>query len=248
MYLNNTTFRVTDFRPETNLAIEWVQASNDNYVPISYLASNDEYNTIITTAGTESYINTIIQQLDLTLDSTNIVTMSGFASDETVFGEDITHTTLSGIILDWGISNQKSWHGFNLSLKIRCMSPTSSVSGSLPAFSGLCLSHSSRMGSIPETINNFSYTGEAYTAFNGALDSTCEFECNLTTTQLAGLRRWMVENRGTSFSTASIGGLVEPFGPQAHAASYTIRILDLKEVSKFNIDRWLVRLKVANIV
>lgn len=248
-YQNQIIWNTTDHRPETKLAIDYISLSNGNLSPIVWSADKDIYETTITTAGREDYINNIINELNKNYNNIDILTMSGFNSDESVFGEDVDHTVpISGIITDWSVVSQGSWKGFKLSLKLRCLSPTFLLDTAVPDLSGMNSSPNYKGGSIPIYNILDTYNGSVNTYFTKSYDRSSEFDINLTNSELAALRRYIAVNRGVSFSVSNIGGIQYPFGIQNAAATYNVIITDLKEQSRFNVNRWLVRITLHNVI
>lgn len=248
-YVSQFDLNITDYKPLTKLDIDWIQTSNMNYDPIVRSSSNDTYDAIITTAGTESYINSLLSGCyNELINSLLPVNMSGFASDEKIFGEDINYTgVMSGYIYDWGEVEQTSWRGYKTTLKMRLLSPTFSSAAALPNFSSWCASPNYKGGGPPTTFIQDTFNGAYIYRYNKTYNGIIEFDVNLTNSELGGFRRYVAENRGTSINISGINNLVYPFGPQLSDVSYNVKVLELQEISRFNINRWIVHVKLANI-
>jgi hypothetical protein len=245
---NQIEWRTTEYKPDTKLSIEYIRTSNGNYSGLSRSAATDLYECTISTAGTFAYISNIINELDKNYQNgkSDVLTLSGFVADEKLFGEDLNYTVpLSGIIIDWNLMTQGSWKGFGLSLTLQCLSPTFSASASLLDLSTACVQHSYKGGSMPDIKTKDTYNGISYTTFNNNHTRMCDIEVNITNAELAGLRRYIAVNRGTTFDITSIAGLTAPFGYPI-LGTYTVSLLELKEVSRFNLDRWIVKLSLGN--
>lgn len=251
-YIDDFTFNTIDYNIDTQLDIDWIELSDGNYDPIVRSANNDVYNAVIRTAGTESYINNILTQLDsLLIYESEIVTLSNIASDEHIFGEDLDYSNISGIVIDWGVTEQSSWHGFGLEIKMRALSPSFSSVAALPNFSGWNSKANYKGGTIPNVNIYDTYNGIYTYNFNKVRQGVAEVEINLTNEELGSLRRYVATNRGTTIAVSGINSLTYPFGPGLYNSLapdvYNIKIMELKELSRFNIDRWITKLKLINV-
>jgi hypothetical protein len=240
--INNREFRVTKFIPKMNLALEWFELSNGNYNVVDRGREEDYYETEITTHGTEYYINDLCVALqDNFLNRNSIIYMSGLASNEHIFGENINHTIISGVITNWEAREATSWRGFKLTISLRVLSPTFIGISRFPNLSTACVQHGYKGDSIVNFKINDTYNGEVILNYLNTKTNIFEFDLNLTLNELKDLRQWIRSNRAESFLINSINGITYPFGPTLEYP-HICKLIGFKEKEFFGINRKIVTL------
>jgi hypothetical protein len=247
MHINNTIIRVSnDYKIDTTLDVQYYQLSNGNYTAITRGSDADIYNTSIKTYGTEAYISGVITMLDTAFNTSGLLTMSGFSSDETLWGDNIDYTApLSGIVTEYGMLEQNSLNVYSLSLNIRLLDPVFTGSASLPDFTTSCVS----IGYKADIIRSFSISDTYYgsVTLNNMLRDAGMFTglFNLTRDEVKGLRQWLRLNRTDTTTIIGLNGVSGLFGPVGGSYHHTVRILDFKEEETFGIDRWLCKITLV---
>lgn len=237
-----------DFKVLTELDMEWFQTSDGNYHAVDRGANGDVYGADITTYGTESYINNIVDQLQANREPrVGTIRMSEFASDEHIFGEDLDYSTeITGYFVDLDTRQQKSWRGFSLGLTLRVTSPTFSGTAALPDFSGAVCVQIGYDGDNSWDYNTYDTYYSNYYYLDHQNDAGLfKGQFNFTQGELRNLRRWLAINRDTSFTLSGLYGVSYPFGSREGALPSTVKIIDLKEKKRFGLDRWITELTIA---
>jgi hypothetical protein len=239
-------FRVADnYSINTVLGMKWFQCADGNWYASDRGYRSDYYEATIKTFGYETYINNILTQVNNNRTNANfVILMSNFADDEHIFGEDIDYTgTVSGTIIDIGQRQQNSWKGFANEFSIRCLSPSFSGTPSLPTWASSCVA----IGYNNQQI----YTNNKYDTYYGAFSyydhdddsGKITFTLNLTNAELANLRTWVRTNRDSTFNLTDLNG-VDTIIPNM-TYPMTMKILEVQELNRFNINRYLVAVTLA---
>lgn len=202
-----------DFIPNTKLALKWAQLANGTWVAADRGASCDVYLTNITIHAVEDTIDTLIQTIYnnriATSGTPNQLTLTNFASDEKIFGQDVVHTTndsngLNCTILAFGEKVQKSLHGFSLSLDLQAISPTFTGTAGPIVFNHLDIGYAN---DTIKTINKY----DTYTSAFSYLDhrSDTSFFEGIATVRNADMvttRRALATSRSGPIETTVLTG------------------------------------------
>ena len=239
------TVNVNKFKVETDLDLNWQKLSNGNYVTIDRGEEADIYETTIETYGKETYINDIIDLLETGKEGVNTFTMTTFASDEKIFGENIDYSgTLSASFTKIGLRNSKSFGGFGLTVSFRLLSPAFDATAELPDFSAGCVKFKYTGSSEYDTNFYQSYFGDHYYYNHSSDTGLFRGLFTLTNSELANLREYVRVGRGTVFTLTDLNGVDYPFGSQ-YEYPHSAQLINIKEVEKFGIANWIIELSMA---
>jgi hypothetical protein len=248
---NIVTFTLLRFRskPKTTIALKWQQVANGNWVSVDRGASVDIYQSEITTYGTETEINNIINQFEANRQGgTNYFTIDQFNGvDDQLFGADIDYSsTLNVTVVKFKKRRQKNFKVFKFDFTLQLTS-TYSYSGtpSLPSLKvqiGYTGSSNWDIDKQDSYSNSFTYID--HNADIGILQGTLL----MTQTEMKAFKRYIMSTiRGGNMVISSIGGVTYPFGPKRGTYPITVKVLDIQE-ELININRWSVKFKFAEVV
>jgi hypothetical protein len=234
----STQIRVNEVKPDSMYGMQWNILSNGNHTAIDRGSDTDIYEADITTYGTESYINNILNQLDIIESNNGYVTMSGFVLDEHFWGENLNYNIpIQTAIIDIKERTSVSFKGWRLDLRVKALSPAFTSSPALPDFSGTCMNYNYNGYKNYDISWNESYYGDYnYTNHTGE-EALFKGIFTFTNTELGSLQEWIRTNRDTSFSLTGLYGVDYPFGNLYHYP-HTVKIIDLKQISKVGLNNW----------
>jgi hypothetical protein len=113
-----------DYIPATVYALQWIQGANGSWYAVDRGASADIYGVEISLYKDEATINDFIAQVEANREAgSNVLSLSGFNSQEHIFGADVDY---SGTITATAAMNRRtqgSWKGFGVTLKLSALSP-----------------------------------------------------------------------------------------------------------------------------
>jgi len=234
-----------DYDVNTTLAMKWMECEDGNWYASDRGANADYYETVITTYGKETYINNILEQLDNNRNNANyVILMSEFSSDEHIFGEDLAYTTvISGTVISYSERTQNSLNGFKQELGIRCISPSFTGVAVLPTWSDSCIAIGYDNQQVYKSNKYDTYYGD-YTYYDHRDDhGIINFTLNLTNEELRDLRTWLRTNRDSTFNLTSLNG-IDTVIPNI-TFPQDMKILNVDEISRFNINRWIVKVQMV---
>lgn len=232
------------FEVVTNIAYDLYELESGNYTSTDYSSSADTYETIVTTYGVESYINNIITKINNVKDN-QYITLSGFASNEKIFGVNVNHTSALNVLYT-GFNYQResrSFKGFGLKLSFKLINPSFIAS----TFTNLSAYNCVEYQYVGDTINDISYyqtcNGQDYSVDRNNYTGRCKLTYNITEGELIQLRNWHRVNRGTPFTYGTIKGVSYPFGP---INTSTMAIIENLKYEPFGINRFRAELDLIS--
>jgi hypothetical protein len=206
-----------DFAPITNLALTWSQVSDGNYIAVDRGAANDVYRSNIKVIGLETEINALLSAIEANRVSTTTpgkLTLSGFATDEKIFGEDVSNTSIDICVMQIGERSQSSLRVFDVDLKLRVWD-TSALTF-IGSQGNVTLQHVSvgyngyaERTDSPKEI----YSGAVIYQDNRYDTGLLEISAIVPLTELVKLRRSMAIGRSGGVIFNVIGGVSYPYGP-----------------------------------
>ena len=251
-----------NFKPETKHAIEWFQIEDGNYRGIDRTAEEDVYESDIIIYGTESVINTFIDNIELNRVDDNIIYLYGLTTGEYIFGANVAPTSMSVPVagtqtaykctLKMSGRYQGTLKGFGVSLTVRNLSPSFTGSASLP----LLKAKVGYTGESDYTIGKqFTYDGTAKYTDNSYDAGIFEGTFTLSNADMASMRQYIRSNRASTISlvsTASSGlvGVAKPFGRRSGSYPYNVKILDFEDLGPYDTacKNWNIRIKFAEVI
>lgn len=246
----NTDYQIRvakEYQANTTLALDWFKTADGNHRCTDLGVSGDIHEAIISTYGTESYINNIISNLD-SIRTASYLSLYDFASDEKIFGENIDYDTyvVSACYVGYNRRKTTSFRGHSLEIGFRAVSPSFVSSEAFSWNSISCIAYD-YSGDRLKSINNIdSYYGKVYSYDTHTDTGEIEFTTNMTSSGLISLRNFQRSNRGASFvlPSGALVGIAYPFGVIAGGGPHNVRLLDMKE-QRFSLDRFNVTIKLA---
>ena len=249
--INNSPFEIRtsrgDYQTNIKVALNWFKLANGNMVATDYTSAGDRYEAIINTYGTETYINNIITKLNNYIKSTQYCTLSGFASDEKIFGEHIDYTVpINALYIGYNRRKKTSQHGYGLEIGFKCSNPTF-VSSTTFNFSGTSAIKYDYDADRNININNIdTYTGLDY-SFNKDADSgSITYTVNLTSNEMIQLRNFQRTNRGSTFVLNSLAGITYPFGPRSNGP-WNVKLININE-TRFGLNRFEATVTLQEVI
>jgi len=237
------------FKPETELALNWVQTSNGNYYSTDRDVSCDIYNAALSAYGKESEINNFLLQLEGNrLIDDHVICLSEFNSGEHIFGANINYSvySISATILKISDRLQKTWKGFRVDLTMRHLSPSFVGSSSFPSLLHLDIGYT---GTAKVAVNKFdTYTGEMSYADDKSNSGIFEGTFFFTDAEMILLRNYIKTNRGSNYTIAGISGVTYPFGPNRGTYPLTAKLIEWSDLGQAWNDHWRMKLKFAEVV
>ena len=255
MFINATQVKIKpDFVPVTTLALTWTQLSNGNWTCTDRGASNDQYDTTVRFYGTEDSINTIINLIEANRNVNNILTLSGFNSQEHIFGADLDYTgsITATAIMQGSRRAQKTWRGFELNVKLSCLSSQfTGGSGSLPILRFLETGYDA---DSDYTINKYdsynrTFSYQDHRSDYGTFTGIYTFEDQ----EMIQMRRYVATQRSSDISIPNIIGVQYPFGRRFSSYPINVKILSFEDQGMAtNVPsgrpRWMASIKLGEVI
>ncbi len=248
---NIVTFDLFRFRnqPVTEIALKWQQVSSNNWVSVDRGAASDVYQSEISTYGTETEINNIIDQIEANrAGETSYFVLSQFNGvDDQIFGADIDYSgTLNVTVLKWGKRKQGNFTTFTLDLTLQLISTY--VYDGTPSLPPLRPTIGYRGDSV-YTIDKHQSYSNVHTYHDHKKDSGIfEAVLDMDQTEIKAFRRYIMATiRGGDMTITGILGVTNPFGPNRGGYPLTVKVLDFKD-TLININRWHVKVKFAEVI
>lgn len=246
-----TTFTAkikVDFQPVTTFSFmsNWNQLSSGKWVTSDRGYKNDLYEAKnVRIYGKENLINDLISQIELNRTAgSNQVYLSGFNSQEHVFGADVNYSIpiLSEIFVDR--RTQGTWKGFGLAVSLSAVSPSFIASSTaLPLLRFLDIGYDA---DADRSINKFRtfanyWTNTDHQSDDGKFTGVFKF----TDQEMIQLRRFIATQRSATVSITNILGVAMPFGRLSTSYPYNVKIVDFKDQGMFDNLYWKCSLTFA---
>lgn len=245
-----------DYQPDTSYSFMsyWNQLSNGNWTTVDRGASCDAYEVDIRLYGTETgtnntqSMNNFVAQLEANrVAGSNIVQLSGFNSQEHVFGADCDY---SGTINATAIipnRNQNTLRGFGQALRLVALQPTFVGGvGFLPALRFVKVGYS---GDASRTINKlFSYNRTAFYQEHASDIGVWSGTFTFDDIEMIALRRFIATQRVATISLTPISGVNFPFGRRSTTYPYNVKIVGFQDLGMSDTRNWDVTLAFAEQV
>jgi hypothetical protein len=215
-----------DFKPITEIALQWVKLSNGNYQATDRGSSSDVFQSEITLSGVESTIQTILAQIQLNRDyaSGHVLTLSNFNSGEKIFGADIDYSgNIDVTVLKLKRKKQRSWKGFSVTLTLQAINPIFVGTASLPT---LKPEVGYNGDAIFDVDKRDSYTGNFYYSDNDKDIGTFTAIYHLTDLDMMALRRYILTQRGSTISFPAMPGIQYAWGRRVTTNPFNAKIIE----------------------
>jgi hypothetical protein len=234
----------------TKLAIKWFKVSSGAWHYTDRGADADYYECTIELHSIRGTIENFVKQVELNrVAGSNEITLTEFASNESIFGEDVAYTgSITATVLGTPIITQSMLKSFACTVTLRAIGPTFQTGATFPALRYLDVGY--QAGIVKYSIDKIDTYSGAYTYLDhradvGVFEGTFEF----TQTELRNLRRWMATNRGTTKAISGINGVVYPFGVvRGSGYPVNVKVLSLSEERMVGISRCSAKLKLGEVV
>lgn len=247
-FSKNIDFRVVSFAIDTQLAIQWVQASNGDWYPTDRGAANDYYESKVSMKGQYEDIKDVLVEINNNrVNGSNIIHASNFVSDEKIFGADIVYdSSLDFTVLEFPDIEQKSLAVFTITMSIRLLKPF--IFTSTSTIPELRLAQTGYDAKIQEhTITKYdSYKG-AFSYIDEKRDSgVFKGTFIFNDIDMARIRRFNAVSRGASFTVTDIPGVYFPFGPNGQVFPIDVRLKKISNEKIRDVKYWLCDVELVN--
>lgn len=243
--------KVSDYKNNSKFAIDWFRVSNGNYKAIDRREEADIYQAELKITGDDANIKNIIDLIKVNRDAENhTLTLSEFASDECIFGQHIDYTqNLNVTVLDYSKLKNRSLNTSEFTFEIRLLNPAFTSNTTFPELNFLDFGYetgntfSAVKSFTIENNNNFIYDDNSDEAiFSGVFVFTkSEAEGLLNNYRINRTSNYIVND-----STIKNFTISDPFGYNYEAGIYC-KIIEIKEVSKYGVDRYKFRIRAAKV-
>jgi hypothetical protein len=237
-----------DFKPDTRLAIEWFKKSDGNYAAVDRGAASDIYECVISTYGTEIYINDICDKInDNRIAEDNVIVLTDFATTEKIFGAEVVYTSINATVLEMKRRNQGTWKGFGVEMRLRAIAPTFSGSyvGPVLKYCDVGIDADSDL-----TIQKYDTNTGTMTYIDSMSDSglfTGIF--TLSDANMIKMRRYLAYARTANWVMTDSFGVAYPFGINSeHSYDFATKIIAWKDLGMFGVKWWRIKLTFAEVV
>lgn len=240
------------FKPKTELSLQWIQTDDGNWHATDRTSSNDLYQSQITVHGYRTDVDQFLEEIYANRAyGTHQFTMSGFDSNEHIFGENIDHTSVTATVIGTPKIQQQDLHYYQLNVDVQLVGEASvaaGVSATLPDFQYLEKGYNANTDEY--TVTKLRKYDSSMTYIEKGSDvGLFVGEFNFSFDEWANLREYYRVYRGSNVSISDIAGLSELFGPnRAGSYPYTVKILNLQEKRMFGIDRWIGTVTLAEVI
>jgi hypothetical protein len=239
-----------DFDVRTTLAIKWFQVSSGAWHYTDRGAAVDEYETTVEIQGLRGTIENFIAQVQANrIAGSNEISLSNFASNEHVFGEDINYAVaIAATVLNTPVMSQNMLKSFSCSIQLRAIGPTFQTGATFPTLRYVDVGYEGKIQTY--TLDKIDTYEGAYTYLDRRSDvGVFEGTIELTQTELRNLRRWVATNRGTTYSLPGIAGVVYPFGV-VRGSTYpvNVKVLSLSDERMVGVSRCKVKIKLGEVL
>jgi hypothetical protein len=246
----NVTLKVLpDYKPVTKLAIKWVQAADGNWSGTDRGADSDVYEAVVNTYGSEAYIDSVLSQIEANRRAaSNVVSLSNFATDETIFGDDVDYSmAISATVKKVGRKRQGSWHGWGVEITFRAISFTFTGSSSFPTLKWCDVGID---GDGDLTINkDDSFDGTMFYSDHAGDAGTFTGVFTLSRADMVSLRRYIATNRTADYTLNDTFGISKPFGSRSdYQYPFLCKLIGWEDLGALGTKWVRVKLVFAEVV
>lgn len=245
-----TTFNAKikpDFQVKTTYALNWFPLSNGNMAASDLGAASDQYDCNIRLYKDENTLMSFANQIESNrVAGSNTIQLSGFNTEEHVFGADIDYSGTLNATMDMDQRTQGTLKGFGQTLRLSLLSPSFvGGSGFLPKFRFLDIGYKADSS---YTINKYDSIGRNFYYQEHKVDSG-KFTGTYTFTneEMIGLRRYIATQRAAAISMPTIIGVTHPFGRRTN--STYVKITEFEDQGMYGLDkgmpRWRAKITMA---
>jgi len=238
-----------NFKVDTRLALNWIQASNGQYKATDRGYTSDIYEAEFTIRAKEEEVNNFIDAVhDNREAETNYFQLSGFESTEHIFGEDVDYSSpIDVTVLEVSGVKQPFWKTREIKVKTRALSPNFTGSPSLPSLNCLGIGYETKtdrtITKYDSYYGDFSYLDRESDV--GVFVGTFMF----TIDEMRAIRRYIATQRDATISIPSIGGVEYPFGPyRPNTYPISVKIIDWEDLGMWGVHDWRIKLTMAEVI
>ena len=236
-----------DYVPATVYAIQWIQGSNGSWYAVDRGTPADNYGVEISLYKDEATINNFIAMIEANRQAgSNVLQLSGFNSQEHIFGADIDYSgTINATAVTIQRRTQGTWRGFGVTLKLSALSPGFVGTASLPILRLLDVGYDADANYSINKLEtyNTSFYYQDHAADDGSFTGVYTFDDS----EMMALRRFVATNRGSAFCVPPIIGVSAPFGRMAATANVKITYFeDMGMLGLVNgLPRWKAKITLS---
>lgn len=230
-----------DYTVDSKLAIKWFQLGDQNWIGTDRGSTEDIFEATVTTAGKESDISEIINDIEANRTASsgtpNVLTLSNFSDTEHIFGEDIDHSiNITATVVDIDPRKPSSFKGWGLGFRLRAINPSATGSAVFPTLDNFEYEY---LADNELTIKKQdTYTSQfTYTDRDTDLG---EFKGVFTFTQAEtrDFRNYIRNTRTSPVALSSIPGVANFLGDRrGNGSSGFVYIKDYKDLGLFGVNK-----------
>jgi hypothetical protein len=243
------------FKPLTNLAIVWHQLASGNWRAGDRGAASDRYESQISIYGPETTINNFINQIYAgRVNGNNQITLSTFADDEKIFGENVDHSgSITATILEMPQRAQASLTGWGISdIYLRAIIDATDNENFTGTNTMPTLKYIETTGTADAdySIKKMdSFTGALSYLDHGSDSGIFEAVFTLSNADFIKMRNYIRVTRSGDMTLADTFGATYPFGPRSSGSySFTVKLIDWEDLGFYGPLHNKIRLRFAEAV
>ena len=202
------------FKVKNDYGFSLKELSSANFYVVDRGQNTDKISCNLKTYGNYAYMSSLIDAIQDNRIEDNILTLTDFAADETIFGENIDYSsTVTATVTKLSLIEKKSLQGYGLKLTLAMQSCTHTGSSSMPDLNYLDNKYSADMGF---TVNKIPYMSGSMVYNDKYIDAGI-FKGNfkMTPSEVQQLQEFYRTNRGAPQSLSAFGGLTYMFGARS---------------------------------
>ena len=233
-----------DFLPETQLAIEWRQVSDGNWLAVDRGADADTYEAIVNFTGDEDQISAVIDAYEVARAGeagagVYALSLTGIGDNEHIFGEDVSHTDASALsvaFMELGERVQRTLKGWGISARLRLVNPVFVGTAAMQTLK-YCDVGVAADSSVTVSVRD-TYDGSLSYADHDSDAGLFTGTFLLTIAEMRAMRRYIATQRGGIFTLADTFGIAEPFGPRSTGSyPYSCKLIDWSDGGMWGANR-----------
>ena len=238
-----------DYKVMDTIAIEWVQTSDHNYLPIDRGVTADVRECEVRFVGKQEDLEAILNVYEENRMWPFL--LHGFETNEHIFGEEVSYTDyIYTNIVEISSFTQRAWKVYELSVKFRMQyAPTIIGSATFPNLLNVETNIKKDLDS--SIIHYRAYHNSYFFSLDQNSDSgILDVNFILPIADVKNIKKHYYSSRGNIFelTQAHMPGISNPFGSTRQTWPVEVRVLDLKEVGPWGLTHRKMTMKLAEVI
>lgn len=234
-----------DFKPITELALEWKKTANGVYTAVDRGASADTYSAEVRLYGTEAVIDTFIEEIEANRDAgNNTINLTQFNATEHIFGANVNHSiAIIATVLTISKKAQGSWKGFSIIVTLRATSVSfTGASASLP-LSNLDIGFEADSTITINKVDSYdsTFTYQEHDSDIGIFTGSFVLEDS----DMAEFRNILRITRNDTIRITAIVGVSSLFGKRRGDYPHDVNIIEWEDLGMIDVGRWRIKIVFA---